>query len=413
MSERRGFSAAPLVGALSDAWNEIRVHRLRVLLSLIGIGVAVAALTAVVAIGEYQKQLTAEQSDRYGGRVATLTMNVGSSDGSPIDWAKLDAHVERVSERYSFSRTSRLVDGTVNSPVQMPEGVTPVLTRLYDADYAVIHRMTVIEGRTLQASDAELLAPPVVITEYMWELLGSVPLSARPTLTMTGDLAGTYPIVGVLPKEGVWDTNVRVDMLYDSYLARAGALPNEASVWREFWVPPEIVNDLAPVLAMDLRAGLDPSLELSLSRSDWASQPGYADSALVFQLVSGAIAGLVLLLGALSLVNVQLVAMRQRIREIGVRRSFGATSGRVFTSVLLENLVATTVAGVVGIMLVVLIMRSEWVVDAMFQGLQDTPPFPFGAALAGLIASVVVGALAGVIPALVALRVKVIDAIRF
>lgn len=413
MSERRGFSAAPLVGALSDAWSEIRVHRLRVLLSLIGIGVAVAALTAVVAIGEYQKQLSAEQSDRYGGRVATVSMNVNSTDGAPIDWAAVDAQVERVSERYSFSRTSRLVDGAVTSPVQLPEGVTPVPTRLYDADYAVIHRMTVVEGRTLQPSDALLLAPPVVITEYMWELMGSVPLSTRPTLTMTGDLAGTYPIVGVLPKEGIWDTTVRVDMLYDSYLARTGSLPREASVMREFWVPPTIVNELGPVLAMDLRAGLDPSLELSLNRTDWASQPGYADSAFLFQLISGAIAGLVLLLGALSLVNVQLVAMRQRVREIGVRRSFGATSGRVFTAVLLENLVATTVAGVAGIVLVVLIMRSDWVVTAIFQGLQDVPPFPFGAALAGLIASVVVGALAGVIPAVVALRVKVIDAIRF
>jgi putative ABC transport system permease protein len=41
------------------------------------------------------------------------------------------------------------------------------------------------------------------------------------------------------------------------------------------------------------------------------------------------------------------------------------------------------------------------------------PPFPFGAALAGLLASVFVGALAGLLPALAALRVKVIDAIRY
>lgn len=55
---------ASLVGALSDAWAELRTHRLRVILSLIGIGVAVAALTAVVALGELQKQATVEQSDR-------------------------------------------------------------------------------------------------------------------------------------------------------------------------------------------------------------------------------------------------------------------------------------------------------------------------------------------------------------
>ncbi|OYX54193.1 MAG: hypothetical protein B7Y93_07040 [Micrococcales bacterium 32-70-13] len=85
----------------------------------------------------------------------------------------------------------------------------------------------------------------------------------------------------------------------------------------------------------------------------------------------------------------------------------------MFTSVFLESVVATTVAGLVGIVLVVLVMRSDWVVELMFPGIQDIPPFPFSAAITGLIASVIVGAIAGLIPALVALRVKVIDAIRF
>lgn len=132
-----------------------------------------------------------------------------------------------------------------------------------------------------------------------------------------------------------------------------------------------------------------------------------------FELITGGIAALILALGALSLINIQLVAMRQRVREIGVRRAFGATSGRVFVSVLLESLVATTVAGIIGIAIVVAVLRSDWVVPAMFQGMQDVPPFPMRAAVTGLVASVIVGAVAGFIPAMVALRVKVIDAIRF
>jgi len=105
--------------------------------------------------------------------------------------------------------------------------------------------------------------------------------------------------------------------------------------------------------------------------------------------------------------------MRQRVREIGVRRAFGATSGRVFFSVFLESLVATTVAGLVGIAIVVAVLRSDWVVTSLFYGIQDVPPFPMRAAFVGLAASILVGAVAGFIPALVALRVKVIDAIRF
>jgi len=116
-------------------------------------------------------------------------------------------------------------------------------------------------------------------------------------------------------------------------------------------------------------------------------------------------------LGGLGLVNIQLVAMRQRIREIGVRRSFGATAGRIFTAVLLESVVATAVAGVVGIVLAVAVMRTPMVLT-MFGALQDVPPFPVRAAITGLIASVVIGALAGFLPALVAVRSRVIDTLR-
>ena len=105
--------------------------------------------------------------------------------------------------------------------------------------------------------------------------------------------------------------------------------------------------------------------------------------------------------------------MRQRIREIGVRRSFGATGVRIFTAVMLESVVATTVAGFAGIMLAVAVMRTLIDLGLMFPELQDVPSFPLGAALGGLAATVAVGALAGLVPALVALRVKVIDAIRF
>ena len=73
--------------------------------------------------------------------------------------------------------------------------------------------------------------------------------------------------------------------------------------------------------------------------------------------------------------------------------------------------VAAAVAGVVGIVLAVAVMRTPMVLT-MFGALQDVPPFPVRAAITGLIASVVIGALAGFLPALVAVRSRVIDTLR-
>jgi len=79
----------------------------------------------------------------------------------------------------------------------------------------------------------------------------------------------------------------------------------------------------------------------------------------------------------------------------------------------MESVVATVAAGVVGVFIAVLVVKSPWVTDLVGQGVTDLPAFPVEAALLGLASATVVGALAGLLPALVAVRVKVIDAIRY
>ncbi len=180
----------------------------------------------------------------------------------------------------------------------------------------------------------------------------------------------------------------------------------------EMWVPPEIADQLTDVVKRDLRAALGTGVEVTADRRDWATYG--EDPFLVTKMVVIGIAVLVLLLGALGLVNIALVTVKQRVREIGIRRSFGATASRVFFAVMLESVVATVVAGAAGVIVSILVVQSPAVRDLIGQGMvSDFPPFPVDAAVTGLIAATVVGAIAGLLPALVAVRVKVIDAIRY
>jgi putative ABC transport system permease protein len=102
------------------------------------------------------------------------------------------------------------------------------------------------------------------------------------------------------------------------------------------------------------------------------------------------------------------------VREIGIRRSYGATSARIFFGVLLESMVATFLAGVVGVVLTVAILQSSWLQGLLQSaGLYEPRPFPISAVLIGLAAATLVGALAGALPALKATRVQIVDAIRY
>ncbi|WP_247597097.1 FtsX-like permease family protein [Leifsonia sp. PS1209] len=217
---------------------------------------------------------------------------------------------------------------------------------------------------------------------------------------------------------GVFRTPAGEDMTPSAYVLTPASAPlmsvdytGGAPANLEAWVPPH----LADPLAQAIREELDQSLgagTASVNRQDYLA---HGDDPLGFlKLAVGGIAVLVLLLGALGLVNIALVTVRHRIREIGVRRSFGATAGRVFFAVMMESVVATMVAGAAGVGLSILIVKSPWLEQLIGRGMvSDLPPFPVEAAVIGMVAATAVGALAGLLPALVAVRVKVIDAIRY
>jgi len=171
-------------------------------------------------------------------------------------------------------------------------------------------------------------------------------------------------------------------------------------------VPPELADQFADVLPRDLAAAGVP---FDVQRPQ--AEPFVIDRVLQY-LVLG-VGGFALLLGGLGLLNIALVTVRYRIREIGIRRSFGATSGRVFFGVLMESVVATTVAGVVGVVIAVAIIKNIPIDRIFGRPIDDLPGFPFDAALVGMACAIGIGALAGLIPAIYAVRVKVIDAIRY
>lgn len=395
-------------GAIVEAWQEVRVHRGRVLLSLIGVAVAVCALTSVVGLANIAQQGITENNDRYGGRPALLAVRpmndpaAGGADALVAAWPA-------IAERHAIRYWSRVDNGAVQ--VQFRTGVADVMVQAVDPAYATMHRTIVQQGRWFTDDDADRLAPAVVINEDFWHRLGSPPLASHPVARVrTGESTVSAVVIGVYrtPDSREYPTAV---MLYDG--ARPLLTPGStAGAAIEAWVPPELAAPLTDALRAELTAALGSGVA-DVSRNDYLANQT-EDPLAFLKLVVGGIAVLILLLGALGLVNIALVTVRGRIREIGVRRSFGATSARVFFAVMMESVVATVVAGAAGVALAILLVKSPWVEDLVGRGMvSDPPPFPVEAAVIGLVAATAVGALAGLIPALVAVRVKVIDAIRF
>ncbi|MEO5921207.1 MAG: ABC transporter permease [Pseudolysinimonas sp.] len=400
-----------LVGSVVEAWAELRIHRTRVLLSLIGVAVAVAALTGIVALGAIAQQSQIETMERQSGRPALLSVSTYNPvSGETPDAVKLATAFESTMERYGIRYHSR--NAYANLQIQFPDGVRDVQVQVVDPAFGVMHRVRVAEGAWFTDADSERLAPSVIVNESYWELLGSPPLSSHPTITLPGTQATTAVITAVTPSgpyedypsmfllTGAWDRIASEELRAQTYPAF------------EAWVPPELADELTGLIQRDVAGALGPDWQTDVYRNDYLSYGG-EDPLLFIKLLVTGVAILILLLGALGLLNISLVTVKHRIREIGIRRSFGATAGRVFFAVMMESVVATVVAGIAGVALAVLIVKNPWVSSFVSSGVDDVPAFPIEAALIGLASATGVGALAGLLPALVAVRVRVIDAIRY
>lgn len=401
-----------IVGAFVEAWAELRIHKTRVLLSLIGVAVAVAALTSVVGLGAITQQATTENYERQSGRPATLIVSAYDPvTGAAPPAAAFSAAFTEVTDRYSVSWTTRSTYTQVF--VDFVDGLTPVDTTVVDVDYGTMHRVQLSQGSWFADGDEARLAPALVVNETVWKRLGSPDLRTHPTVTVQGAGNVTAVIVGVTPDLPYNQDYPTMYMLYDSYMAIA--TPQQVqSIYPQYeaWVPVGISDDLTALIQRDIAGALGDDLQVSVSRQDYLVYQG-EDPLLPIKLLVGGVSILVLLLGALGLVNISLVTVRQRIREIGIRRSFGATAGRVFFAVMMESVVAAAAAGVVGVFIAVVVVKNPAVINFIAAGITDVPAFPIEAALLGLGAATFVGALAGLLPALVAVRVKVIDAIRY
>ncbi len=413
-----------LVGAIVEAWDELRIHKLRVLLALIGVACAVTAITSVTAVIGMLKQATQEQTDRQNGRLVSLMVSAYPQDGSAAPTTAWDTAFDDLLDRYSITYASR--DEWIQAPVRFPDGKRTVQLRGVDVDLGTIKRISPVTGRWFAPVDETALAPTLVVNQAFLRSLGLSDLATHPTIEIGDRAPVTATVVGVVPDE-YSNADPTAFVLYDQYhrwigpdgsgmlsggapaaAGSPGAILNQQVPAATLWVPTDQASDLEERITQDMQAAV-PGWQVDVQDNNYGD--GGLGRATTYAGIG--IGAMALLLGGLGLVNIALVTVRYRIREIGIRRSFGATSGRVFFGVLLESVVATFVAGLVGVTLSVAIIKNIPVDRVFGGGIQDLPAFPVSAAVIGMLCAMAVGALAGIIPATFAVRVRVIDAIRY
>ena len=128
--------------------------------------------------------------------------------------------------------------------------------------------------------------------------------------------------------------------------------------------------------------------------------------------VIGAIAGISLFVGGIGVMNIMLVSVTERTREIGLRKALGATRGNILTQFLIESMVLTLIGGLLGLGLAYGInsLIAAVVPENVFGG---PPIVSTTAAIGSLVFSAMVGVVFGILPANKASKLDPIEALRY
>ena len=133
-----------------------------------------------------------------------------------------------------------------------------------------------------------------------------------------------------------------------------------------------------------------------------------------FRWVSFVFGGLALFAGVIGIMNIMLITIKERTRELGVRRALGATPANIVVQIMVETLTLTVLAGLLGGILGVFALEAldTYLVSAEDNGIFRHPHVTLDVLLTALTTMTVLGAFAGVLPALRALRVQPVEALR-
>lgn len=125
------------------------------------------------------------------------------------------------------------------------------------------------------------------------------------------------------------------------------------------------------------------------------------------------VVAIALVVGGIGVMNIMLVSITERTREIGLRKALGATESNIKTQFLFEAVILTAIGGVIGIILGAGFSYLASFILTKFVGLDWVFSFPVGAALLGLGVSALVGLIFGIYPARQAARKSPIEALRY
>ena len=406
---------------ISIALNSIKSNFLRALLTLLIIAVGIASLvgmltaidTILYSMSNSFNRMGANSFNVYPARNNFNSRQNGreTKRADPIDFRQAMAF----KDQFSFS-TAKVSVNTFcmwNAVVKFENEKTNPNIRLVgiDENYLSASAYDIEVGRNFSPSEIENGDHKLIIgNELVTTLFDGKPETAIGKIVHVGSIR--YKVVGVLAGKGASmsasnDRRVFIPLL--NAKRYYGTAKRNYNLMASIKDPTQMDNAVAEAtgLMRNIRSlKAVQKNDFDIRKSDGILQT-LKELTTELRLATIAIALITMLGAAIGLMNIMLVSVTERTREIGVRKALGATRSNILWQFLMEAIVITIMGGLVGIVLGIMVGLSLAV------GIGGQFVIPYNWMALGIFVCIVVGSLSGLYPALKASRLDPIDSLRY
>lgn len=411
---------------LSEIWSSISRQKFRT--AMTGFAVAWGIFILVVLLGA-SNGLQNGINDRYGNQVNNMVTVYAGHTSMPYKGLKEDRQLCFTEKEATLVRQMPEVElfsivRNTSMNVNYKNQYTTASVKGVENDYQKIYQKDIYKGRFLNNSDNRQMSKVCVIDKRTAQDL------------MTDSLVGRYLqignipflIVGICENGNNWEGST-IHIPFSTYKSLY-------STDGKFYQMTFTVNDQADVITKaergksrwelsspfeeKLRTVLSPAMQFDKSdnRALWVNsqadeyeqQQGVMNAIRLFVLIIGICT---LISGAVGVSNIMLVSVRERTKEFGIRKAIGAPPATILTTVVGESILITAMFGYIGMFVGIGIMEliNRFVPQGDFPFRNPTVDIP-AVAIATFIL-IIVGVIAGAIPAIKAMKIKPIEALNY
>lgn len=382
---------------LKMSLSSIVSNKMRTFLTMLGIIIGISSVIVLVGIGQGAKEQISSQIEKLGTNL--ITVSITGSRNKSVTNAELD----ELKKKPGIKDIAPVASGNVNlkagtnSESVSLSGVTP--------DFSEIRKMGVQSGRFITQDDVNNRFNVAVIgTETANNLYGTTDVVGQ-SIYVDGV---KYRVVGVLEEQGSSMAGSGDDTIIIP-ISNAQRLLKNTNI-RTFYIEAKDKNSVNTAMGylelfMENKFNGDTSAFRVFNQSSLLDTANSSTNTLTMML--GGIAAISLIVGGIGIMNIMLVSVIERTREIGIRKAIGAKRKAILLQFLIESSTISGIGGIIGVILGFLfkiILQSILKMNILISS---------GVVIGAFSFSVAVGVIFGMYPAFKASKLNPIEALRY